>query len=226
MINERSDILKNVMKIFILVIVIVTILIFGVKLMDWHSINKENKPKNVTEVSAKETNHSIAAGDLFFNKPQGALSNVKIKVYKADRRLELFGDEKLIGRFKIALGSKPIGDKEKEGDRKTPEGEYYVCTRNDKSRFTLSLGLSYPNINDAKRGLDKGLIDNSIFNDISKAINSKKRPPWNTPLGGEIMIHGAGNSKDWTWGCIALSDEDIRILWDYVPIGTSIIIYR
>lgn len=214
------------MKIFILVLFIFVILILGVKLMNWNSSNKENKLENVTEVSAEKINNSIEVEDLFFKKPQGTFSSVKIKIYKADRRLELLGDEKLIGRFKIALGNKSIGDKEKEGDRKTPEGEYYVCTRNDKSKFTLSLGLSYPNTNDAKRGLDKGIIDDSTFNDISKAINNKKRPPWNTPLGGEIMIHGGGNVKDWTWGCIALSDEDIKILWDYVAIETVIIIYR
>ncbi|WP_242950646.1 L,D-transpeptidase family protein [Clostridium grantii] len=173
-----------------------------------------------------EENHSGNSKELFFDKPENAISNVNIKVYKSERLLELYEGDKLIRRFKIALGTNAIGDKEKEGDKKTPEGEYYICTRNYKSKYTLSLGISYPNIKDAQNGLNEKLIDKSTFNDISQAINNKKRPPWNTTLGGEIMIHGGGNSKDWTWGCIALSDEDIRIIWDYVPNGTSISIYH
>lgn len=180
-----------------------------------------DKESMVYEIPQRDSIES----NLFFNKPKKNLDNVKIKIYKANRRLELHGNGEIIGRFQIALGSNPVGDKEKEGDRKTPEGEYYVCTRNDKSKYTLSLGVSYPNIDDAKVGLEKGIINDSTFNDICDAINSKKRPPWKTSLGGEIMIHGAGNSTDWTWGCIALSDEDIRILWEYAPYGTPIIIY-
>jgi murein L,D-transpeptidase YafK len=189
--------------------------------MDLNSVNKEEK----TEISVVEASHSVEVKDLFFDKLQEFSTNVEIKVYKSNRRLELYSEGELQGRFKIALGSKSIGDKEKEGDRKTPEGAYYICTRNDKSKYTLSLGISYPNIKDAQKGLNQKLIDKSTFNNISQAINNKKRPPWDTKLGGEIMVHGGGNNIDWTWGCIALSDEDIMILWEYVIIGTPITIY-
>jgi murein L,D-transpeptidase YafK len=189
--------------------------------MNLNSVNKEEK----MEVSVVEPNRSVEVKDLFFDKPQEFSTDVEIKVYKSNRRLELYSKGEFLGRFKIALGSNSIGDKEKEGDRKTPEGEYYICTRNDKSKYTLSLGISYPNIKDAQKGLNQKLIDKSTFNYISQAINNKKRPPWDTELGGEIMVHGGGNNTDWTWGCIALSDEDIRILWEYVTIGTSITIY-
>ena len=89
--------------------------------------------------------------------------NILLKVYKEKRILELYGDEKLIGSFKIALGGAPIGVKDKEGDKKTPEGKYYICTRNDKSKYKLFLGLNYPNIEDAQRGFQNGLIDELEF---------------------------------------------------------------
>lgn len=164
--------------------------------------------------------------EVFFIEPKTMPDNISIKVYKELRVLELYGDDSLIGRFKIALGGSPIGDKNIEGDSKTPEGEYYICTRNDKSKFTLFLGLSYPNIDDAKRGLEAGLIDEKTFRDISRTIEQNKRPLWNTPLGGAVGIHGKGNSNDWTLGCIALSDEDIKILWKYVPLKTKVAIYK
>lgn len=163
---------------------------------------------------------------VFFIEPKTMPDTTSIKVYKELRVLELYGDNSLIGRFKIALGGSPIGDKNIEGDSKTPEGEYYICTRNDKSKFTLFLGLSYPNINDAKRGLEAGLIDEKTFSDISRTIEQNKRPTWNTSLGGAVGIHGKGNSHDWTLGCIALSDEDIKILWKYVPLKTKVDIYK
>ncbi|GAA0177392.1 hypothetical protein SH2C18_06370 [Clostridium sediminicola] len=189
-------------------------------------VTEKSGPQDSELIRLEIAKENLQENNLFFNKPEENIENVRIKIFKANRRLELYGNGEIIGRFKIALGSNPVGDKEKEGDRKTPEGEYYVCTRNDKSKYTLSLGVSYPNVNDAKEGLEKGIIDDSTFNDISDAINSKKRPPWKTSLGGEIMIHGGGNSTDWTWGCIALSDEDIRILWDYASMGTPISVYQ
>ena len=79
-----------------------------------------------------------------------------LKVYKEKRILELYGDDKLIGSFKIALGGAPIGSKDKEGDNKTPEGKYYICTRNDKSKYKLFLGLNYPNVQDAQRDYKMG----------------------------------------------------------------------
>lgn len=164
--------------------------------------------------------------ELFFNKPDNVPSNTSIKIYKGKRILELYGNDKLIGRFKIALGRSPEGDKNEEGDTKTPEGSYYICTRNDNSKFTLFLGLSYPNTEDAKRGLKNNLITPDIYEEIKTAEDLKQCPPWNTPLGGEVGIHGGGNTPDWTLGCIALSDENIRIIWDYAPLKTPVDIFQ
>ena len=141
--------------------------------------------------------------------PDGIL----IRVYKKDRILKLYEDGQLIEEFCIALGHSPEGTKTIQGDKKTPEGKYFICTRNDKSRYTLFLGLSYPNISDAQRGLENGDITQEEFDEIKKAIQNKKAPNWSTSLGGAVGIHGGGISNDWTFGCIALTDEDIKTLW-------------
>jgi hypothetical protein len=161
----------------------------------------------------------------FFREPAQKPKDTYINIYKRDRTLELYGDEKLLGRFKIALGGKPVGDKNKEGDRRTPEGKYYICTRNEKSHYVLFMGISYPNAEDAKRGLLKGQIDEETFNWIKACEKLKTLPPWHTPLGGRVGIHGGGNSKDWTKGCIAMSNEDIKIIWKYSNYKTPVHIY-
>ncbi|MBZ9685352.1 L,D-transpeptidase family protein [Clostridium estertheticum] len=169
---------------------------------------------------------SLEEEDFFFKKPEEKPQDVAIKVYKSIRILELYGDDNLIGKFKIALGGDPIGDKIVEGDRKTPEGKYHICTRNDKSKYTLFLGLNYPNVEDAQRGLENGLIDELEFKEVEIKIQTGKRPNFSTPLGGAIGIHGGGTLGDWTAGCIALSDDDIRIIWEYTKINTSVEIYE
>lgn len=181
-------------------------------------INNKTEEKEVMSIQNDK--------DLFFKKPANKPQAVNIKVYKKIRILALYGDDNLIGRFKIALGVAAEGDKNKEGDKKTPEGKYYICTRNDKSKYTLFLGLSYPNVEDAQRGLENDLINESIYKDIKTAIKNGKRPDWNTSLGGAVGIHGGGVLRDWTWGCIAVSDDDIKIIWEYTKINTSVEIYR
>jgi murein L,D-transpeptidase YafK len=146
----------------------------------------------------------------------------RIVVRKAERQLELYDGERLFGYWHVALGWEPKGKKEREGDGKTPEGEYYICTRNDASRYYLSLGLSYPNKKDAERGLASGIVEQSAYNSIIAAIERGDKPPWNTEMGGEIMIHGNGSSRDWTAGCIALENEAMDILWRYCSIGTEV----
>jgi len=152
--------------------------------------------------------------------------NILIKIFKEKRILEIYEDNKLVGSFKIALGSEPIGDKYSEGDMKTPEGKYYICTRNDKSKYRLFLGLNYPNLEDAQRGLQNRLIEELVFNEIKKETRNEKRPNWSTPLGGAVGIHGGGTISDWTSGCIALSDEDIEIIWEYTEMNTPVEIYK
>ncbi len=84
--------------------------------------------------------------------------------------------------------------------------------------------MSYPNAEDAERGLRDGLINREQYDQIVNAVRRKIAPPQNTPLGGQIYIHRNGSQTDWTWGCVALDDKDIRELFDAVPTGTQVII--
>lgn len=153
--------------------------------------------------------------------PQKGLA---IEIKKKERQLLLYSDGKVEKTYRIGLGRKPTGTKEKEGDMRTPEGAHYICSKNPKSSFHLSLGLSYPNITDARRGFEKGLITQKQYSKIEKAIKRKKKPLWNTELGGEIFIHGDGSKTDWTLGCIALDNDDIDELFDRVKVKTHVII--
>lgn len=155
-----------------------------------------------------------------------AEASYSIVISKAARKLEVFNGVVRLNSYKIALGTSPEGAKQIEGDRKTPEGTYYVCSKNNKSRFYLSLGLSYPNADDAKRGLDAGLISEVQYRKILLANKRKQVPPWNTSLGGEIMIHGCGTASDWTWGCIALENADIETLYKFIEVGTPVQIQK
>ena len=152
------------------------------------------------------------------------LVNPRIVIEKSARKLMLHSGGKVVRTYRIGLGFAPGGDKEREGDGRTPEGEVYICAKNRKSKFYLSLGLSYPNVEDAARGLADRLITRTQHDRIVDAITSCERPPWDTKLGGEIFIHGNGSARDWTWGCIALDDADIRELFDAVPEGTEVVI--
>ncbi len=153
-----------------------------------------------------------------------AEGEVYIIVKKSERLLELWQGETLIGSFSIGLGWEPEGHKQVEGDGKTPEGEYYVCVRNSNSSFYLSLGVSYPNKEDAAAALADGRIDNNIYERIANAIDNGQCPDWNTALGGAIMIHGCGGSSDWTAGCVAVDNEVMDLLFDYCSVGTKITI--
>lgn len=152
------------------------------------------------------------------------LKNPRIVVLKGKRRLELYADGALVRSYKIGLGLNPVSDKLRQGDRATPEGEFYIFTRNDKSAFYLSLGISYPNVEDAERGLRDGLISRAQHDAIVRAIKRKATPPQNTQLGGDIYIHGNGASSDWTWGCVALENEHVKELFNAVPVGTLVTI--
>ena len=152
------------------------------------------------------------------------IENPRLVVKKSARKLEFFDGEKLLKTYRIVLGFAPAGDKEIEGDGKTPLGDFYVFTKNEQSRFYLSLGLSYPGIDDAARGLRENLISKEEYDEILLAIAEKRMPPQKTALGGEIYIHGGGTAKDWTWGCVALENEQMKELFDAVPAGTRVTI--
>ena len=123
------------------------------------------------------------------------LTEPKIVVEKTARRLTLYSNGERVRVFGVALGFEPAGDKVKQGDGRTPEGDFYVCMKNERSKFYLSLGLSYPNAEDAERGLRDGLITRAQHKQILDAIGRGATPPWNTPLGGERFIHGGGTAS-------------------------------
>ena len=152
------------------------------------------------------------------------VKNPRIVVTKSKRRLELYSDGAVVRTYKIGLGLNPVPDKIRQGDRATPEGDFYVFTKNDKSAFYLSLGISYPNIEDAERGLREKMISRAQHDAIVRAIKRKATPPQNTRLGGDIYIHGNGSSSDWTWGCVALENDEMKELFDVVTVGTKVTI--
>jgi murein L,D-transpeptidase YafK len=181
-------------------------------------------PGNPASEPDKRSRSQMNESEVNNNKLQLPLVQPRIVVNKGKRSLKLYSGGQLVRTYRVALGSNPVDDKQTEGDRSTPEGSFYIFTKNDKSSFYLSLGLSYPNIEDAERGLRDGLINQEEYGQIVDAINKKVMPPQQTALGGEIYIHGNGSQSDWTWGCVALDDKDIRELFDAVQVGTEVVI--
>lgn len=152
------------------------------------------------------------------------VENPRIVVYKSERKLEFYSDKTLLRTYRVGLGFSPVADKVREGDGATPEGEFYVFVKNNKSAYYLSLGVSYPNVEDAQRGLRDSLITKRQHDAIVAAHRKKIAPPQYTKLGGLIYIHGNGAKSDWTWGCVALEDAEMKELYDAVSIGTPVTI--
>lgn len=131
----------------------------------------------------------------------------RIAVYKGARQMQLFHGTEVLAEHRIDLGFAPSGDKNFEGDGKTPEGRYTIDRRNPESSFHLSLGISYPNADD-----------------IAAAREAGQSP------GGDIFIHGAANLRgkrgsDWTAGCISVSNREIERIYAMVKNGTVVDIY-
>lgn len=133
-----------------------------------------------------------------------------IIVEKSKRQLSIYHDNELLKIYKISLGKNPAGHKQFEGDSRTPEGIYYIDSKNPKSRYFLNLGISYPNEKDKEYAAR-----------------------YNKSAGGDIKIHGIPNGfsmakplfdiyGDWTEGCIAVSNEDMAELYEIIDIGTKI----
>ena len=127
-----------------------------------------------------------------------------ILVSKKRRQLVLLRGEKVLRTYRIALGREPVGAKLQEGDGRTPEGRYTIDWRNPRSKYHLSLHISYPDAADGERARAAGVDP-----------------------GGEIMIHGwkdGVGEGDWTEGCIAVRNEEMDEIWSLVPDGTPIVI--
>jgi Transglycosylase SLT domain/L,D-transpeptidase catalytic domain/LysM domain len=166
----------------------------------------------------------VAGGEKLIRQLIAGRSKARIvlTIYKEKRSLELSVAGAPLRSYQIALGSDALRDKIREGDGRTPEGEFFICQRLSKGRWGPSLGISYPNMEDARRGLLSGLLDRVQYQEIVSAIANGLRPPWNTPLGGAICIHGRGNARDWTAGCIALDDADASELFALIPLGSKV----
>ncbi len=133
------------------------------------------------------------------SKPAALPMATRVVVHKAARRMDLMRGEEVLRSFKVSLGLMPEGHKERVGDFRTPEGRYYLTRRNTRSDFFLSIQVSYPNDRDTRRAKANG---------------------WDP--GGSIMIHGLPNTlkrdpdyygRDWTDGCIAVSNADMVEIW-------------
>lgn len=155
---------------------------------------------------------------------------ISIHIWKERRDLELVSDGEVIATYSVGLGGWPWDHKIAQGDSRTPEGEYYICVKKASNKFYRSLGISYPNKEDAANGYKYNVISKRQKNAIDKAIDNRQQPPWDTALGGAIMIHGEGEEGigaefDWTAGCIAVNNEVIDILWEYCKMGCDVIIH-
>ncbi len=138
---------------------------------------------------------------------------MRVIIEKHERRLTVFEGEREVFRCRVALGCEPEGPKQREGDGRTPEGVYTICLVKERGKYGRSLGLSYPGIRDAQEALLRGEIDRATFLAVDKAHQEGRRPPWGSPLGGEIYIHEGGSHCDWTQGCIALDASDMDRLF-------------
>lgn len=147
-----------------------------------------------------------------------------VVVTKHSRRLTLCRGATAVGSYCVGLGTVPVGDKEREGDRKTPEGVFYIPRKIPNSEYYKAFLISYPDSADAQRGYAAGLITAAERDAIIAAQNAQSEPPQNTNLGGLIEIHGNGSGQDWTWGCIAADDSTIDVLWPTIDVGETVVV--
>lgn len=156
--------------------------------------------------------------------------NVWLLVDTAARKLEVKkGDKTVDTLYKIAIGRGGAGFKSHRGDNITPMGTYRIGWIGEKSAFRRFFGLTYPSVEDAQTALRKGIINQFTYNRIADAHHYDEVPPQNTPLGGQIGIHGLGSADpkvheifDWTHGCIALTNAQIDRLYDWIDTGTVV----
>lgn len=143
----------------------------------------------------------------------GSPHAVRIRIEKSKRLLTLIAGGETLHTCRVGLGREPAGRKRQEGDGRTPEGEYTVCLIKEQGKYGRSLGLDYPNRRDADLALHENRIDAATHQAICQRLAAGERPPWGTPLGGEIYLHEGGSAADWTQGCIALDEGDMDILF-------------
>lgn len=183
----------------------------------------EQRPDGWSRVLGDETIGWVATS---------ALSNVWLLVEKESRNLYVYRGSELVRRLPADVSQNPTGDKVRRaalGERdhyRIPEGEFFICQKNLNSQYYRSLMLSYPNAEDAERGLEAGIISRAEYAEIVKASLGFRSPPMGTALGGAIAIHGQGSGRQraWTRGCVALRDVHLDAIWDLVDVGTPVLI--
>jgi murein L,D-transpeptidase YafK len=180
------------------------------------------------EVPAKKN----VASSFTLPSPDGQL---RLVIWKSHYTLTLYKGNTPVKTYRAVFGQGyGDGDKQMTGDKRTPEGEFYICSMNHSKRFYKFLGLSYPGIKHAEYGLRSNIITQNQYAMIKKAIDERQQPPWDTDLGGAVGIHGrmlddtvsskALSRQNWTDGCIALNNSDVDEIYSVVTLGTPVTI--
>ena len=140
---------------------------------------------------------------------------MRVLIQKTERQLQLLDGDTVLLRARVSLGRQPQGAKCREGDQKTPEGLYQICLAREDGKYGRSLGINYPNTQDARNAYAQGVIDKPTLCAVEAAVAQGRRPPWGTPLGGEIYLHEGDVAADWSAGCISLAAGDMAVLYAY-----------
>lgn len=178
----------------------------------------------------------LVYGILLCNVNYAVETDYELFVSKSKQQLTVKKGDQIVRKFYVAYGMGGDQTKQKLGDKKTPHGIYHIANFKDNSKFSYFMHLNYPNSLDAWRGYQNGIISAMQFKNIMTAINNHKLPPQDTDLGGYIGIHGLGEitaktldihaKANWTEGCIALTNEKINELRQYVGLGTKVTITK
>ena len=151
----------------------------------------------------------LAAGPALTDTPNAALKVDRIVIVKSKREMTLMRGDKTVKMYKVALGAQPVGAKARQGDHKTPEGNYMIDAKIEHSQFHRALHISYPNADDRQRAHKLGVSP-----------------------GGDVEIHGLGakygwvgaahRNYDWTDGCVAVTNEEIDEIYPLIAVGTPV----
>ena len=149
-----------------------------------------------------------------------------IIVSKSGHRMEVWRDRQRMYSFVVTCGSSTQGDKQVQGDHKTPVGEFYIDRKIPDSFAYLALNLSYPNTEDAARALEAGMISKGTAQGIADAVDKKVHTNGDTGLGGAIQIHGCRifEGKDQSRGCVEMLSQDMEIVYNIMEKGDKVII--
>jgi len=178
----------------------------------------------------------FAPSDLAAESRPSSAQEISITVFKGRHELWLYRGTERLKIYRIFWGSSPGANKEKRGDNRTPIGNCRVVEKTENGKFHRFLAINYPNLQDADRAYDQGTITADDWVKILQAEGTGAKPPWNTPLGGLLGIHGIGENEklklgliedmDWTNGCIALTNREVDELYRIVPLGAPVRIYE